>query len=136
VRRAGRAVRWLGSLMFAAGASEVVPGVAAWDSTVTDPSRLDALETDARHAASGYSFTISHLFGTCALGTDPATSVVAPDLAHHRVQRLVVADASVFPTNTGVNPQLSIMTLAVHAAEAILGGATPLPASRPVTIRR
>ena len=121
IGRAGAAVRWLSALMFAAGATEVVPGVAGIGPTLTPGPLLDDLPWDA----GAYRFTASHLFGTCRLGTDPATSVVGPDLAHHRIKQLVVADASVFPTNLGVNPQLSIMTLAVHAAEAILRTSPP-----------
>lgn len=64
---------------------------------------------------------ISHMFSTCALGTDPARSVVRPDLRHHWVDRLYVADASALPTNLGVNPQLSIMSLAAWCAANILG---------------
>jgi choline dehydrogenase-like flavoprotein len=39
----------------------------------------------------------------------------------HGTESLYVVDASVFPSNIGVNPQLAIMTLARHAAHGILG---------------
>jgi choline dehydrogenase-like flavoprotein len=55
------------------------------------------------------------------MGSDPAASVVRPDFRHDVVDRLYLADASVFPTNLGGNPQLSVMSLAQCAAEAILG---------------
>jgi choline dehydrogenase-like flavoprotein len=44
---------------------------------------------------------------------------VRPDLRVHDVEGLYVMDASVFPTNLGVNPQHSIMALAWRAAERL-----------------
>lgn len=55
------------------------------------------------------------------MGSDPEASVVRPDFRHHVLDRLYLADASVFPTKLGVNPQLSVMTLAQSCAEAIIG---------------
>ena len=57
-----------------------------------------------------------HQMGSCRLGTDPATSAVAPDHQTHEVEGLYVADASLFPTASGVNPMLSVMALAQRAA--------------------
>jgi choline dehydrogenase-like flavoprotein len=57
--------------------------------------------------------------GSCRIGTDPATSAVDPDHETHQVRNLFVADASVFPTASGVNPMLSIMGLAHRAAGRI-----------------
>jgi choline dehydrogenase-like flavoprotein len=45
------------------------------------------------------------------MGTDPATSVIAPSGESHRVPNLFISDASVFPTSLGVNPQLTTMTV-------------------------
>ena len=63
-----------------------------------------------------YSLVMTHLFGGCRAGRDAATSVVDPTLKVHGVDGLYVMDASVFPTNTGVNPQHSIMSIATVAA--------------------
>jgi long-chain-alcohol oxidase len=60
-----------------------------------------------------------HQMGSCRIGTDPATSAVDPDHQTHQVRNLFVADASVFPTASGVNPMLSIMGLAHRAAGRI-----------------
>ena len=54
-----------------------------------------------------------------ASSTDPASSAVNPDHETHEVKRLYVADSSVFPTASGVNPMLSIMGLAHRAAGRI-----------------
>lgn len=54
----------------------------------------------------------AHLMGGCAMGDDPATSVVrSADLRHHALANLYVMDGSVFPTSLGVNPQESIYGL-------------------------
>jgi choline dehydrogenase-like flavoprotein len=54
--------------------------------------------------------------GSCRIGADPATSAVGPDHQTHEVEGLFVADASLFPTASGVNPMLSVMALAHRAA--------------------
>jgi long-chain-alcohol oxidase len=60
-----------------------------------------------------------HQMGSCRMGTDPAASVVGPDHQSHELRGLYVADASVFPTASGVNPMLSVMGLAHRAAAGI-----------------
>ena len=60
-----------------------------------------------------------HQMGSCRIGTDPATSAVGPDHQAHEVEGLYVADASLFPTASGVNPMLSVMALAHRAAGQI-----------------
>ncbi|GAB2827465.1 GMC family oxidoreductase N-terminal domain-containing protein [Actinocorallia aurea] len=64
--------------------------------------------------------TVYHPSGTCRIGTagDPA-AVVAPDLRVHGVSGLRVADASVFPTLTSVNPVVTVMLVAERAADLI-----------------
>ncbi len=60
-----------------------------------------------------------HQMGSCRMGADPATSAVGPDHQTHQVKGLYVADASLFPTASGVNPMLSVMALAHRAAGRI-----------------
>jgi long-chain-alcohol oxidase len=57
-----------------------------------------------------------HQMGSCRMGTDPATSAVGPDHQAHELPGLYVADASLFPTASGVNPMLTVMALAHRAA--------------------
>ena len=54
----------------------------------------------------------AHPMSTCRMGTDPNTSVVDANGESHAVEGLSIADASVFPTSLGVNPQLTVMALA------------------------
>src|SRR5215218_8629174 len=57
-----------------------------------------------------------HQMGSCRIGADPAASAVGADHRAHEVDGLYVADASLFPTASGVNPMLSVMALAHRAA--------------------
>jgi choline dehydrogenase-like flavoprotein len=119
VRKARRAVRRLGEVLLAAGASEVYPGVPGFDPIVRDASRMAAIEEVGTLDPKGYAMSVTHLFGTARMGSDPATSVVRPDFRHHHVPGLYVADSAVFPTNLGVNPQIAIMTLARLCADHV-----------------
>lgn len=114
--RVHRALVVLGELMLAAGAEHVEPGVHGWPDRVRDVRTLRALP---RPTARDVPAVATHLFGTCRMGSDPAASVVRPDFRHHHVEGLYVADSSVFPSNTGVNPQTSILALATLCAEGI-----------------
>lgn len=60
-----------------------------------------------------------HIMGTAQMGANPKTSVVNPNGEFHSVKGLFVADASVFPTSIGVNPQITIMAIATKTAEFI-----------------
>jgi choline dehydrogenase-like flavoprotein len=61
----------------------------------------------------------AHQMGGCAMGTDPARSVVNEKLRHHALQNLFVVDGSVFPTSLGVNPMESIYGIASWGAEHV-----------------
>jgi choline dehydrogenase-like flavoprotein len=60
--------------------------------------------------------------GSCRLGKDRRTSVADPHGQVHGVPGLYVADASGFPTASGVNPMLSVMALAYRVAQRIKAG--------------
>jgi len=119
VRKARRAVRLLGDVMLAAGALEVYPGVPGFDQVVRDPGTMARFERDGSLSASDYAMSMTHLFGTARMGSDPARNVVRPDFRHHTTEGLYVADSSVFPDNLGVNPQIAIMALADVCAEHV-----------------
>jgi choline dehydrogenase-like flavoprotein len=61
----------------------------------------------------------AHQMGTCRMAADPARGAIGPDGGVFDVARLYVADASAFPTASGVNPMLTIMALAHRTAKAI-----------------
>ncbi|WP_199545679.1 GMC family oxidoreductase N-terminal domain-containing protein [Streptomyces sp. N35] len=66
-----------------------------------------------------------HIMGTARMGGDRTTSATDPDGATWEVPNVVVADASCFPTSSGVNPMISIEAIAYMNATRLaerLGG--------------
>ena len=61
----------------------------------------------------------AHQMGSCRLGADRKTSVADPYGEVHGVKGLFIADASGFPTASGVNPMLSVMALSYRVAQRI-----------------
>jgi choline dehydrogenase-like flavoprotein len=60
-----------------------------------------------------------HSAGTCRMGEDPATSACDRDGLVHGARNVYVADASLLPTNGGVNPCVTTMANAWRVAEGI-----------------
>ncbi|EFR04255.1 fatty alcohol oxidase [Nannizzia gypsea CBS 118893] len=56
-------------------------------------------------------FASAHQMGTCRMGTSPKTSVVDPTGMVWGTSGLYVADASVFPSASGVNPMVTNMAI-------------------------
>ncbi|MFO0605878.1 MAG: GMC family oxidoreductase [Polyangiales bacterium] len=105
-------------MMFAAGATEVYPGISGAPSVMRDPGEVSLIE--AREIVStDATMVASHLFASCPAGSDPSRAAVGPDLAVHGVSGLYVMDASALPTNLGVNPQHTIMGVVWRAAERL-----------------
>jgi choline dehydrogenase-like flavoprotein len=50
--------------------------------------------------------------GTCRVGNNPARDVCDANGAVHGRRGLYVADASLFPLSSGVNPMVTIMAIA------------------------
>ena len=61
----------------------------------------------------------NHLGGTARMGASRATSVVDADCRSWDIPNLWVCDGSVFPTAGGVNPALTIQTIALRTAARI-----------------
>jgi choline dehydrogenase-like flavoprotein len=62
----------------------------------------------------------AHQMGSCRMGSDPAESVADGRGELHDVKGVWIGDASAFPTAPGVNPMISIMSLAHRTADQIL----------------
>ncbi len=60
-----------------------------------------------------------HQMGSCRMGNDAKTSVIDENNEAHGLKGLFVADASAFPSASGVNPMLTIMAIAHRAAQYI-----------------
>lgn len=120
-----RAIVETARIHLAAGAEEVVALFArpVWIRSAAD---LPAFEAEVRSrgtAANRIAVFSAHQMGTARMGADPKTSVADPDGAVRGVRGLWVADASAFPTASGVNPTLTIMALAMRNARRMLARA-------------
>jgi choline dehydrogenase-like flavoprotein len=87
------------------------------------PEGLDAFaQTLAQRAASRAPVALfsAHQMGTARMGATAADGVIDPDGRVYGVEGLLVADASAFPSASGVNPMLTIMALAHRATSALI----------------
>ncbi|MDB4997493.1 MAG: hypothetical protein JWM74_4925 [Myxococcaceae bacterium] len=116
-QKMGRATALLCEIFQAAGARRIAPMIPGIEE-IESPADIDRLRT--RHFRPGdFEVTAYHPLGTCRIGTDPKTSVLSPTHEAHELERLFVVDGSAVPTALGVNPQMTIMAMALRAAEAI-----------------
>lgn len=114
-------VRRLGEAYLKAGAVELFLPILGHDSVTADEFR--AMDLDAVPARR-YEVSSQHPLGTTRMGGSPEHSVVNEDGKCWGVDDLYVVDGGVLPTSLGVNPQLSIMTVALRMARRI--AETPL----------
>ena len=117
IEKLRRGVEVLARIFFAAGAREVFAPVSGFE-TLRSEAELDRLR-DARLSPARFELSAFHPLGSCRASRDPARGVVDQELESHDVQRLFVADGSVFPSSLGVNPQLTIMAFAQRAARQV-----------------
>ena len=118
MERFRRGMHLLAQQHVAAGAKAVIPGIAGMPFEIAAKD-IDVLK-DAPLEPRAYLAILSHLFGGCVMGRDPGRSVTDERGRVRGYEGLVVADASVIPTNLGVNPQHTIMGLARTFAEDLL----------------
>ncbi len=110
-------LRFICKVYAAAGATELYSGVIGEPLVRTIDEALRPLDADVPlHALNVYA---SHPQGTCQMGVDPDESVVRPDGRTHDVDGLYIADGSLFPEALGVNPQLTIMSMATWIGRRI-----------------
>jgi choline dehydrogenase-like flavoprotein len=116
-RKMQRGVAILSELFLAAGARRVLPFVVGMEEvrSQADVEKLRRMKL----APADIEVTAYHPLGTCRIGADPRESVLGPDHEAHGVERLFVADGSAVPTSLGVNPQMTIMAMALRAAEIV-----------------
>jgi choline dehydrogenase-like flavoprotein len=100
----------------AAGARRVLPLVAGHDEATT-PAELARLKA-SRLRAGDIEMAGFHPLGTCRIGADDA-ACLGPDHQVCDAPGVYVCDSSAVPSSLGVNPQMTIMAMALRAAEGI-----------------
>jgi choline dehydrogenase-like flavoprotein len=117
VRRMARGVSILAELFLAAGADRVMTFL---------PGAPEVYTADGARAIAGmklkamdFEVTAYHPLGTARIGTDPKTSVCGPDHETHEVESLYIVDGGSVPSALGVNPQMTIMAMALRAGELL-----------------
>ena len=118
-----RALASAAELLEAAGAREIWAPVAR-SITYTPGAPRAREEWLARVDSAGWGanqllLVSFHQMASCRMGASARSSVVDPEHRVWGVRGLYVADASVFPTASGVNPMLTIMGIAHRAAHLI-----------------
>jgi choline dehydrogenase-like flavoprotein len=106
---------------FAAGAAEVYPNIGRVP--VLRPGEVAKFEA-TRFKPSELRLEAFHPQGTARIAADPREGVCGVDGSVNGVERLHVADASLFPSAVGVNPMMTIIAFAKRVA-AEVAEATP-----------
>jgi len=110
-------LRLCAEVFFAAGAREVYPARVGLGRIRPGDDLAAALPYSI--PADQLLLYASHPMGTCRMGGDPATSVVDPEGQVWGWRNLRVADASMFPSSLGVNPQVTTMALGLMVGEQL-----------------
>jgi choline dehydrogenase-like flavoprotein len=110
-----RGVALSAELLFAAGARQVLLPFA-------DLPSLDSVDELRRiHErpllAGGIELMTVHIMGTARMATDPRQGATGSSGGVHGIEGLVIADASVLPSAIGVNPQVTIVAMALRNAD-------------------
>jgi len=113
-------MRECAEVFFAAGAQEVFAGIVG-SKPISSPDQISQHIPGDVPARRLYLYA-SHPMGTCRMGADEKTSCVDPDGRVWGQANLYVADASVFPTSLGVNPQVTTMAVGLMVGESIATG--------------
>jgi len=109
-------------VLAAAGAREVFPTQTRYVPWLPGSQKLDDWVERIDQVGYGSNRTLYvsfHQMGSCRMGSDPRTSVVNASGECHAVRNLYVADASLFPSASGVNPMVTIAALAYHVAQSL-----------------
>jgi choline dehydrogenase-like flavoprotein len=114
----------LSKLHVAAGAKEILTTFqtpVGWREGEDFEAFIAAIEGGSLAANDCAAFS-AHQMGSCRMGSDPADSVADGRGELHDTAGVWIGDGSAFPTAPGVNPMISIMSLAHRTAENMLAG--------------
>jgi choline dehydrogenase-like flavoprotein len=116
-------------IFFAAGCTRVhAPAGTSFFIAADQKERLDQLITRGAFKLGKVSISSAHLMGGCRMGVDPSASVTDVWGQVHGVPWLFVADGSLFPSSSEINPYVTIMALADRVAERVRTRLPELPA--------
>ncbi|MGC2289647.1 MAG: GMC family oxidoreductase N-terminal domain-containing protein [Thermoplasmata archaeon] len=127
-RELQRGIQETGRVLAAAGARSLVTlhnrpvEVRAAGDRLTD-TEVDQFLTEVSErslAPNRCAMFSAHLMGSCPMGTDSRTSAVRPTGELWTAENLFVAEASVFPTAPGVNPMITVMSMARRTSRAVV----------------
>ena len=106
-----------GDIFLAAGAKSVMPASFKYYEfkNSNELSNLPNLLKDSSDITIG----TGHPQGGNAMSLDPKIGVVSDEFKIYGYDNIYITDASVFPTSLGVNPQLTVMSLANYAVPFI-----------------
>lgn len=102
---------------FAAGAAEVHTQIATMPVIHNEKEADDLL--NKLPPAWALELMAFHPMGTVMMGGNDNTAVVKPDGETYEVKGLYAADASLFPTSTKLNPQITIMSFGLKIGDGI-----------------
>jgi choline dehydrogenase-like flavoprotein len=112
-----KAILRLAELYFEAGARTVITPVRGYQ-MLRSKDELGTLKR-ARYGPCDVGLGAFHPLGTCRMGRRRTDSVVNEDFQVWGADNVYVVDGAVFPGSPGVNPQITIMALALGAAQRI-----------------
>lgn len=107
-------------IFFAAGARRIhAPAGKTFFIDAADAENIDELIPRENVKPGKISITSAHLMGGCRMGRDASDSVTDEWGRVHGVPWLFVADSSLFPQCSEINPYVTIMALADRVAERV-----------------
>jgi long-chain-alcohol oxidase len=112
------ALRSVGRLYFAAGAERYIAPISD-RLAIEREGELESAITERAFQSGRVVVSSAHPMGGCRMGRDVASSVTNAWGEVHNHPKITVADASLFPTSSKVNPYLTIMALADRIAERL-----------------
>jgi hypothetical protein len=113
-----KGVEILAKMWFALGAKRIINSHRSMpivDKEEDLPKLIERIVKDPKNLLLGS----AHPQSGNRIGESPAHSVIDSNCKVHGFRNLFVCDASVFPTSVGVNPQISVMTVASIVASRI-----------------
>ena len=94
------------------------------DQGINEPAFVAWLDLVRKKGLAGPdgTFASAHQMGTCRMGSSEKTSVVDPEGRVWGTEGLFVADASVFPSASGVNPMVTNMAISDWTSRGVAKG--------------